>query len=84
MDARHQHKSMGYLIGVLGGSILYGIGLPVGVVLYLIIPMFFKDGTFSADIFYTWTTFQIIAAIVLTLAFIAFEIFAVTTTINII
>ncbi len=84
MDTRHQYKSIFHLVSVLIGALLFGISLPIALVQYLIIPGFFKGGTFSPDLFYTWDTFQIIAAIVLSLAFIVFEIFALITSINII
>ena len=72
------------MITLLGAFLLFGIALPVGVIQYLVIPGFFPDGSFSPDLFYSWNTFQIIAAIVLTILFFAFEIYATITIINII
>jgi hypothetical protein len=84
MDARHRRKSLAYLILLLFGALLFGISLPAGVIIYLIIPGFFPGGTFSIDIIYTWDGLQIGGAIVLTILFIAFEIFCIVTTVNVI
>ncbi len=83
MDARHQYKSMGYLIGVFGGALLFGILLPIAVGAMVKI-FFIRDGAFSLELANTWTTFQWIAAVVMVILAIAFEIFVVITTINII
>ncbi|MHA1557370.1 MAG: hypothetical protein ACTSPM_10610 [Candidatus Heimdallarchaeota archaeon] len=84
MDARHQHKSLFSLIALLFGALLFGISFPAALIQYIVIPGFFKNGTFSPDLIYTWSVGQIIGIIVFTLGFIAFEIFAIITTINVI
>ncbi len=72
------------MIILLFGALLFGISFPVALIQTIVIPGFFKNGTFSLDLIYTWSAGQISGIIVFTLAFIAFEIFAIITTINVI
>ena len=83
MDERHQYKSMGHLIGVLGGALLFGIVLPIAVGAMVKI-LFIRDGAFSLELANTWTTFQWIAAVVMVILAIAIEVFSIITVINII
>lgn len=80
----YQNKSSFYLFILLIGSLLFGISIPTGIIMEIIIPGFFPNGEFSMAITSSWDQTLKIGVIVGFSLVVLFTIFAFTTAIGVI
>jgi len=82
--SRYQYRSSFYLALLLIGSFLFGISIPAGIIMEIIIPGFFPDGEFSMAITATWDQTTTIGAIVMFSLMVLLTIFMFATAIGVI